>query len=118
MTAHQLKRYFPLLVACYVAVTGIFFLLSPVLNDTMVTTEVPKSTMRLAISIIFLIAGVLFIYLFFNNKLQRQGKSVIEIRLEAIEKYDSPSILADIVRNEPVEKIRQAAQRRLEEISA
>jgi hypothetical protein len=67
-------------------------------------------------SIGFLLAGVYFAYLFLTDRLKRKGKTIVEIRIDAIQKYDSQSILADIIRNEPVPEIREAAQRRLEEI--
>jgi len=64
-----------------------------------------------------MLAGVYFVYLFYTNRLKRKGGSIVEIRIKAIQKYDSQSILADIIQNEPVPEIREAAQRRLEEIT-
>jgi hypothetical protein len=114
----ELKSILPLLVAVYVSATGIFFILASVFNTRIAPAGENGNALLLAISAAFVLAGVYFAFLFFTDRLKRKGKSIIEIRLEAIQKYDSQSILADIVRNETVPEIREAAQRRLEEIAA
>ena len=112
-----MKRYMPLLVAVYVSATGIFFLLASVFKTRITSSAGNGKAILLVMSIGFLLAGVYFAYLFFADRLKRRGRSIVEIRIDAIQKYDTQSILADIIRNEPVPEIREAAQRRLEEIT-
>ena len=113
----KLRLYFPLVVAAYVAITGIFFLIAPVLSTQVVSIQGSGKTVTMTTGTALAIAGGIFIYLFFAGKLKKNGKSIVEIRMEAIEKYDSPAMLAEIARNEPVKEIRQAAKRRLDKIS-
>jgi hypothetical protein len=113
-----LKRYMPLLVAIYVSATGIFFLLASVFNTRITAGDGNGRTALIGIAAVLALAGAYFMYLFFNDKLKRKGKSIVEVRLEAIRKYDSQSVLADIIRSESVPEIREAAQRRLKEIAA
>jgi hypothetical protein len=113
-----LKSILPLLIAVYVSATGIFFIVASVFDTRIAPAGASGGVFLLVISTAFVLAGVYFAFLFFTDRLKRKGKSIMEIRLEAVQKYDSQSILADIVRNETVPEIREAAQRRLEEITA
>ena len=112
-----MKRAIPLLIALYVSATGIFFILASVFNTRITSAGGNGNAILLAISIGYALAGVYFAFLFFTDRLKRKGKSIIEIRVAAIRKYDSQTILADIIRNETVPEIREAAKRRLEEIA-
>ena len=55
--------------------------------------------------------------MFFKGRLKRSGKTVKEVRLEAVAKLDAESMLADIALKDPDPDVRLIAQKRLEEIA-
>jgi hypothetical protein len=112
-----LKTYFPLAVAGFVAAVGLFFLPAVVAEHPLVTPDPTHRTVLLALCVTLIAAGVLFIFLFFAGRLKRSGKSVRQVRVEAVAKLSDEPMLADIALKDPDPKVRDAAQRRLKEIA-
>ena len=112
-----LKNYFPLIVACYIVAVGLFFLSTVVVENTLITPDPGGRPVLLALSIAFAVAGAVFALLFFKGRLKRSGKTVKEVRLEAVGKLDAESMLADIALKDPDPDVRVMAQKRLEEIT-
>lgn len=111
-----LKSYFPLIVACYVAAVGLFFLSTLVIENALITLDPGGRPFLLAVSIVFAVAGAAFALMFFKGRLKRSGITVKEVRLEAVAKLDAESMLADIALKDPDSDVRLVAQKRLEEI--
>jgi hypothetical protein len=70
-----------------------------------------------ALSIAFAVAGAVFAVLFFKGRLKRAGMSVKEVRMEAVARLGSESMLAYIALKDPDADVRLVAQKRLEEIA-
>ena len=111
-----LKSYFPLIVACYVAAVGLFFLSTLVIENALIRLDPGGRPVLLALSIVFVVAGAVFALMFFKGRLKRSGVTVKEVRLEAVAKLDAESMLADIALKDPDADVRLVAQQRLEEI--
>ena len=111
-----LKSYFPLIVACYVAAVGLFFLSTLVIENALIRLDPGGQPVLLALSIVFVVAGAVFALMFFKGRLKRSGVTVKEVRLEAVAKLDAESMLADIALKDPDSDVRLVAQKRLEEI--
>jgi len=112
-----LKSYFPLIVAGYVVAVGLFFLSTVVIENALITPDPSGRPVLLALSIAFAVAGAVFALMFFKGRLKKSGKTVKEVRLEAVAKLDAESMLADIALKDPDPDVRLIAQKRLEEIA-
>jgi membrane-bound ClpP family serine protease len=112
-----LKQAFPLIVSVFIIVVGLFFLSSTVLGVDLLT---PQDGGRLALSVIalvFIASGLLFIFLYQRGRLKKKGKTVHEVRREAVAKLDSEQLLSDIALKDPVPEIREQAKERLKELN-
>ncbi|MGD8765509.1 MAG: hypothetical protein PVG87_24595, partial [Desulfobacteraceae bacterium] len=69
------------------------------------------------ISIIFIGAGIYFIYLLNQGKLEGSGKSITEVRQKSIEKMKDTALLARIALEDQNPDIRKTAEERLEELT-
>jgi predicted CopG family antitoxin len=112
-----LKKIFPYIVAGYVIAVGLFFCASVLLEGAFINPKPPGSRFLLAVSIMFIGAGVFFIYLYSRGKLKRSGKSISEVRQEAVEKLKDPAMLARIALEDQNPDIRKTAEERLEELN-
>jgi hypothetical protein len=65
---------------------------------------------------IFIAGGISAVYLRYRGKLRKSGKSVKEVRLEAIYNYKDTESLVNIVLEEQDLEIRKAAEERLKDI--
>jgi len=113
----ELKRWFAPLVAMFVLVVGVFFLATTLVDTRIVTPQAQGRTVLLVVSGIFIVAGVIFLALALKGGLRRQGKTVAEVRKEAVANLKAESLLADIALKDPNPEIRETAKKRLEEIS-
>ena len=113
----HLKKNFPYAVACYVIAVGVFFCVSSLIKGALVDPKPPGSHFLIAISIIFIGAGIYFIYLLNQGKLERSGKSITEVRQESIEKMKDTELLARIALEDQNQDIRKTAEERLEELT-
>ena len=111
------KKDFPYVVASYLIAVGLFFIISDVLGADYLTLEPPGKYYLFSISIIFIAAGIVAVYLKYQGRLRVAGKSVTEVRLDAIENLTDISMLANIALEETDPKIQQAAEERLRAVS-
>jgi hypothetical protein len=113
----NLNRDFPYLVACYLIAVGFFFILSDILGATYLSAGPPGKYYLYGLSIIFIAAGTGAVCLKYQGKLKRSGKTLKEVRLEAIEKLNDAALLANIAFEQDDEQIQNAAEERLKELS-
>jgi len=113
----NLNRHFPYLVACYLIAVGLFFISSDMLGANYLSARPPGKYYLYLISLIFIAAGICAVYLRYQGKLRRSGKSVKEVRLEAIENLNDAALLANIALEQKDTEIQKAAEERLNEIS-
>lgn len=112
----NLNRNFPYLVALYLIAVGLFFIFSDILGAAYLSALPPEKYYLYGFSIIFIAAGTIAVYLKYQGKLKRAGKSMKEVRLEAIENLDDPMLLANIALGQDDVEIQNAAEQRLKEI--
>ena len=112
------KKYFPYTVASFVIAVGVFFCVSAILDGLLVDVKPPGSHFLVGISIMFIGAGMYYLYLLFQSKLKESRKSIAEVRQKAIAKMKDPALLARIASGDEISEIRKAARERLEELSA
>jgi hypothetical protein len=112
-----LRKNFPYIVGGYVIAVGIFFCLSTLIEGVLLDPKTPGRHYLLVLSAIFVGIGTLSIYLFNRGKLKRSGKSIIEVRQEAVEKMKDPTMLAQIALEEKNLEVRKTAEERLKELN-
>jgi hypothetical protein len=111
------RRDFPYVVACYLISVGLFFILSDMLGANYLSAGPPGKYYLYFLSIIFIVAGIVAVYLKFQGRLKKSGKSLKEVRLEAIENLNDAALLANIALEQTDAEIQSAAEERLKEIS-
>ena len=109
----NLNRDFPYLVASYLIAVGLFFIVSDILNASYLSAEAPGKYFLYCLSAFFIAAGTVAVYLKYHGRLKKAGKTIKEVRLEAIEKIDDPTLLANIVLKQEDEELQSAAEERL-----
>ena len=112
-----LKRNCPYIVAGYVTAVGLFFSYSAFIEGAFLDPEPPGSHFLAVLSIIFIGAGIYFIYLLNRGKLKKSGKTITEVRQEAIEKLKDQALLAQIALEDKNREIRKTAEKRLDELN-
>jgi hypothetical protein len=113
----NLKKEFPYVVAIYLIAVGLFFILSDTLGASYFSAEPPGKYYLFAISFVFIAAGVVACYLKYQGRMKIAGKSVREVRLEAIENFKDKALLANIALEENDPEIQKAAEERLKAVS-
>jgi hypothetical protein len=113
----DLNRHFPYLVACYLIAVGFFFILSDILDTAYLSAEPPGKYYLHGFSIVLIIAGAGAIYLKRRGKLKKSGKTIKEVRLEAIENLTDAALLANIALEQEDEEIQSAAEERLKDLN-
>lgn len=113
----NLKKNFPYVVAGYIIATGMFFCASTLFQGALLDPAPPGRYVVLAVSIIFMGAGIYAVYLVNRGKLRKAGKSVTEVRREAVEKMKDPTMLAQIALEDQNPMIQKTAEERLKEMT-
>jgi hypothetical protein len=105
------------LVASYLIVVGLFFIVSDILDATYLSAEPPGEYFLHGISVFFIAAGAAAVYLKNQGRLKKSGKTLKQVRLDAIENLKDTALLANIALDQEDEEIQKAAEERLKEIS-
>ena len=113
----NLNRDFPYLVASYLIVVGLFFIVSDIMDATYLSAEPPGKYFLHGLSVFFVAAGTAAVYLKYQGRLKKSGKTLKEVRMEAIENLKDAALLANIALDQEDEEIQKAAETRLKEIS-
>lgn len=94
-----------------------FFCISALIEGVFLNPEPPGRHFVIFLSIIFIGAGIFSIYLLSRGKLEPSGKSITEVRQEAIEKLKDPAMLAQVALEDQNPEIRKTAKQRLAELN-
>jgi len=113
-----LKKNFPLLVACYVVAVGLFFSVATFFDISSIGLYSTKPKTIVTISFLLIISGAYYSYRSLKGKLEPEGKSVTEIRKQAIEKIKTESYLAKIAKEDSDSEVRKKAIERLQALEA
>jgi hypothetical protein len=111
------KEVLPVVVICYLLLTGIFFLIVSTIGMPFVSSETPGKYYLTAISLSFILLAGCFIVLWQRGRLEKSGITIVDIRKETIKKMKDENFLAKIVTDEnECFEVRERATERLEEI--
>jgi len=112
------KNVFPFLVSCFVTLVGAFFLFLTVVETPVLKSEPPGKFYLMGLATLFVLAGLYFMVMARRGELKKQGKTILEVRLEAVEKLKDPMLLEKIVLDddEPQE-VKELAKKRLAELA-
>jgi hypothetical protein len=111
------QDFHPQIIAVAVVVTGALFLVACLQGLPFLTPEAPGAYWLAALSIVFIISGILFLVSARRGGLNPRGETVAEVRMQAVEKMQSKELLSRIVLEDDDEMVRDKAARRLEEIT-
>jgi len=108
----------PQLIAAAIAATGAFFLGASILEFPFLHVDMPGGYFLMVLSTIFLFSGGYFLIKAREGQLKPQGKTITDVRMEAIDKMNSTELLSQIAKEDPENEVREKAMERLEEITA
>lgn len=112
----NLKKIFPLLIACYVVTVGLFLFGATIFDISFIGLASTKPQIIIIISFLLIVSGCYYGYRALKGKLKPEGKSVTEIRKQAIEKIKTESYLAKIAKEDSDSEVRNKAIERLQEL--
>jgi hypothetical protein len=112
-----LKKGFPYAVAGYLITVGSIFGIFSLIEGAFLDPEPPGSHFLVVISIIFICAGLYYIYLLSKGRLKESGKSIAEVRRESIKNLDDQALLTKIALKDQNPNIRKTAKKRLKDLN-
>lgn len=110
-------RVVSFLLTAFVTGVGLLFLTAVILDLPPLQVKSSGSYVLLVVSLFFLVFGLTYGYLMLTGKLERKGKTISELRQEAVEKMRDQGLLVRIAQDDPNPGVRKAAQERLQELS-
>ena len=113
----KLLKNFPFWVAFYITVVGFVLTFLNVIQTPYIEFKEPNKYFVMVGSFILFFLGVVYGYLALRGKIEPKGISVTDVRKESIRKIKTESYLAKIAKEDSDPKVRQAALKRLEEIT-
>ncbi len=113
----NLKTVFPVVVMGYILVTGALFLVAGLVGVPFLSVSSSRMPAVSILAAVLIAVSILFFFAWQRGQLQKRGKSLLEIRLEAVEKTKERSTLAKIV-EDPDEHpdVRRRAEERLKDV--
>ncbi len=105
------------MISLFILLTGVFFLLVGFVENPILSVKPPGQLYLFGISGIFVCLGIYYSILWNRGGLRRKGKSVEEIRKEAVENLNDPQLLQKIALEEENEEIQEIAKKRLDDMA-
>jgi hypothetical protein len=105
-------------LTAFVTAVGLLFLAALLFDLPSLQVKSPGSYVLSAVSLIFVLFGITYAYLLATGRLERQGRTITEVRQEAVQKMRDQSLLAKTAKDDPNPVVREAAQERLQELSS
>jgi hypothetical protein len=105
-------------IAAAIIATGTLFLSAGLFEFSFLTVLPPGAYFLTGLSIVFILGGGYFFIKAWRGHLEPQGKTITEVRIQAIEKMDSAELLSQIASEDPDNEVRAKALERLESIAA
>jgi hypothetical protein len=110
------KIFLPMATVAFIVAVGLLFLGAVLIDLPPVEVKSPENYVLAGVAVFFLLFGCVYGYLLATDKLARKGRTITEVRQEAVEKIKDQSLLARVATEDPDMEIREAAQERLQEI--
>jgi hypothetical protein len=114
----HLEKVVAHLIAGFIIAVGLLFGIASTSRIPYMYVQPSGRLPVLGISAVFVVAGICALYLLRKGKLKKEGVSIADVRLEAIEKMNDPGLLSQIATQESNADLSAAAQDRLKEIEA
>jgi membrane protein implicated in regulation of membrane protease activity len=113
----NLKSAFPVIVMGFVLLTGAFFLVAGLGGIPFLSVDAARTPAVTILAVLLVAVSVLFYFAWQQGRLRKQGKTLLEVRLQAVEKAKEPSTLVKIA-EDPDEhpNVRKRAGERLKEL--
>ena len=113
----NLKSAFPVMVMGFVLVTGALFLAAGLVGVPFLSVDASRAPVVSIMAGALIAASILFYLAWQRGRLRKQGKSLLEVRMEAVEKAKEPSTLVKIA-EDPDEHpdVRRRAGERLKDL--
>ena len=105
-------------IAGAIAAVGALFLSASFFEYSFLTTQPPGAYFLSALSICFIFAGLYFSVKAYRGLLRPSGKTITDVRIQAVEKLQGTKLLNQIAREDPDRVVREKAIERLEELTA
>ncbi len=105
----------PVAISVFAIAVGALFAAAATVGLPMLAAAPPGAYRLLAVSAVLAAGGALFLVKSMRGDLVPDGKSHRQIRLEAVDRIDSESLLAKIAMEDPYPDVREKARERLEE---
>ena len=112
------ETFLPMATAAFIVAVGLLFLGAAFLDLPPLKVKSPENYVLAGVAIFFLLFGCGYGYLLATDKLAGKGRTITEVRQEAVEKIKDQSLLARMATEDPDKEIREAAQERLQEIAS
>ncbi|MCG6916647.1 MAG: hypothetical protein LJE89_03780 [Deltaproteobacteria bacterium] len=112
----RLSKYMAFVLPGYLISVGLFFLITLLFDTEVFSADPPGKYFLGAIAAVFVVFGVVYLSLYWKEKLPEHGKSIVEVRKEAILNIKDESLLAKIATEDPNPRLREKARERLQEI--
>ena len=114
----QRQEWYDQFLAGAIAAVGALFLSASIFDYSFLTTQPPGAYFLSALSICFIFAGLYFLIKSYRGLLKPSGKTITDVRIQAVEKMQSKDLLNQIAREDPESVVREKAIERLEELAA
>ena len=116
---HRLDARMKLVAAAaFIVAVGLLFLGALLIDVPSLKVKSPQNYVLAGVAIFLVLFGCVYGYFQATGKLTGKGRTVTEVRQEAVEKIQDQSLLARMATEDPDKKVREAAQERLQEIAS
>jgi hypothetical protein len=88
----RLQKNYPFWIACFVASVGLFFIVLPMVSNSILSVRAPNKYYLSSGALLFIYAGCRYGYLALKGRLKRQGITITEVRKQALKKITWLSI--------------------------
>jgi hypothetical protein len=112
------KRIIPFVLTTFVTGVGLLFLAAVLFDLPPLRVQSPGSIVLAAVSLFFVLFGLTYGYLLATGRLERKGRTISEVRLEALGKMRDQNLLARMANDDPNPSVRKTAQERLQKLRA
>ncbi len=112
------KIFLPIATAVFIVAVGLMFLGAVLIDLPPLKVKSPENYVLAGVAIFLVLFGCISGYLLATGKLAGKGRTITEVRHEAIEKIKDQSLLARMATEDPDKEVREAAQERLREIGS
>jgi hypothetical protein len=106
----------PLIFTVLITGVGLLFLVAAVFDLPRLGVKPPGSYLLSGVSLFFILFGITYGYLLVTGRLKKKGRTIVEVRQEAVKKMQDQTLLARLATGDTDPVVREAAEERLQEL--